>query len=75
MRNWSTVAGCERMSQCITHVLIHSPLRIVLKPLEETSFLKHLSLFFIMLTEKYISFLFSKEELIMFGVSIKPGLI
>lgn len=71
MRNWSTVAGCERMGQCISHVQIHSPLRTVLKPLEETCFLKHLTLFFIMLTDRNILGVFlSKEELITFGVSI-----
>lgn len=53
----------EWVGQCITHALSCSPLRTVLRALEETHFVKHLILFFIMLTDKsYVSFSFSKEE-------------
>lgn len=47
------------MGQCLTHALIHSPLRTASK---ETHFGKHLVLFFVMLMREELVSLFSKEE-------------
>lgn len=65
----------EWVGQCITHTLSCSPLRTVLRALEETHFVKHLILFFIMLTDRVtLAFcLVRRNESL--GVSIKPGLI
>lgn len=72
---WGAELQGEWVGQCITHALSYSPLRTVLRALEETHFVKHLILFFIMLTDRVtLAFhLVRRNESL--GVSIKLGLI